>query len=238
MPPNGSTLAGLIQSNINSRMGAIRGYPPLQQKNPHYFVEFCSAVGMGIIAGGPVILYTSTDVGLQGDPFVPGTGSGLGIITDSSFFIEDLYTRIRNYVIQDFGGTAHDPYPPRPGNSGEYLAALCGGIADSFASYYPTVWTLTSVHPQVYMGTGNIEDGQFSGLSAPTIQSDIISGAPDFIGRFWPRLAQAISESYVALIEEHSTGTVTIVGTCIPTGITQICDIMTSAGSGSSGSAS
>jgi hypothetical protein len=177
------------------------------------------------------IAFVTNDTGLSGIPLVPGVGSGTGIITDPTFFVEDLYTRIRSYVIQDFGRTLHDPYPPRPDNSGQFLLALCEGINDAFLSYYPNAWTLASVHPIVYLGSGTINDGQFSGLSAPTIQQDIINGAPNFVGRFWPRLAQAIAESYVALIELHSTGTVTIVGVCIPS-LSQVCSIVGVPGTG------
>jgi len=231
MPASGSTLAASVQSNVNSRIATIRGYAPLTQKNPKYFIEFCQAIGSGIVLGGPTISFTTNDMGQAGAPLVAGVGMGMGIITDSSFFVQDLYTRIRGYVIADFGRTLHDPYPPRPGNSGEYLLALCQGIADAFASYYPTAWTLVSANPQIYMGTGLINNGQFSGLSASAIASAIISAAPDLKGRFWPRLAQAISESYVALIEQHSTGMVTITGSCVP-GPSQVCSIGSSTGNG------
>ena len=104
------------------------------------------------------------------------------------------------------------------------MLALCEGINDALVSYYPTAWTLISTHPDIYMGTGNVVDGSFSGLMATSIQNAIIAGAPNFVGAFWPKLAQAISESYVALIELHSTGTVTITGTCIPS-LAQVCEI-------------
>lgn len=224
MPVIPSAFAALVQSDVDSRMASIRGYHPLSQKNPMYYIEFCQAIGMGIIKAGPVITFITNDSGSAGEPLVPGVGAGIGIITDPNFFIQDLYTRIRNYVIEDFGRTVHDPFPPRPGNSGEYLQALCTGINDAFQQYYPTAWTLVSNHPQIYMGTGLIMDGQFSGLIALAIQSEIIQGAPNFIGRFWPRLAQAVSESYVELIEQHSTGMVTITGVCVD-GVGQICNI-------------
>ena len=215
MPPSGSALAALIRADVDARMAAIAGHHPLQQRNTHYYIELCDAIGNGIIGGGPIINFTTVDAGLAGVPLVEGIGTGIGIITDPTFFVQDLYTRIRDYVIQDFGRTIHDPYLPGPGNSGEYLLALCQGINDALMSYYPTAWTLASIHPQIYMGTGLINDGQFFGLSISAIQAAIIAGAPDFRGRFWPRLAQAIAESYVGLIEQHSTGTVTITGTCI-----------------------
>jgi len=224
MAANGSALAALVQTNVNSRMAAIRGHAPLSQPNPSYYIEFANAIGEGIISGGPVIEFTTADTGNQGDPLVPGIGAGIGIITDPSFFIEDLYTRIRGYIIADFGRTAHEAYPPSSGNSGQYLLALCEGINDSFLTYYPTAWTLVSAHPQIYMGTGMILDGQFSGLIASAIQANITSAASNFTGRFWPRLAQAISESYVALIEQHSTGQVMITGTCESSG-SQTCGI-------------
>jgi hypothetical protein len=224
MPVVGSVLTNLIQTNVDSRMGAIAGHHPLQQKTPLFYIEMCQAIGNGIAMGGPSVSFTSSDVGFTGAPPVPGVGAGVGIVTDPTFFIEDLYTRVRNYVIDDFGRTMHDPYPPTPGNSGEYLQALCQGINDSFISYYTTAWILTSVDPLIYAGTGTINNGDFTGLVAPTIQTQIISGAPNFLGRFWPRLAQAISESYVALIEQHSTGTLTISGVCVPS-LVQVCSL-------------
>ena len=224
MPAIPAALAALVETNVSSRMAAISGHAPLGQQNPAFYIEFAQAIGQGIILGGPLITFTTSDMGLSGVPPIPGVGAGVGIVIDPKFFIEDLYTRIRGYVIQDFGRTAHDPYPPSPGNSGQYLLALCQGINDSLLSYYPIAWTLVSAHPIVYIGTGTISDGQFSGLVAATIQSAIISGAPNFVGKFWPRLAQAISESYVALIEQHSTGTVVISGICVPS-LAQVCAI-------------
>ena len=226
MPVSPSAFAALVQADVDARMSAVRGYHPLEQKNPSYYIEFAQAIGLGIIGGGPTIEFITSDSGNSGTPLVPGTGAGIGIVTDPTFFIEDLYTRVRGYVIDDFGRTQHDPYPPAPGNSGQYLLALCEGINDAIMSYYPTAWTLVSANPQIYMGTGTISNGQFSGLVATAIQALIIAGAPNFIGRFWPRLAQAISESYVALIELHSTGTVTITGTCVPSPVPpQVCNI-------------
>jgi hypothetical protein len=224
MPPNGLTLGGIIQTNVNANMGAISGHFPLSQSNPSYFIELCNSIGQGIISGGPSINFTTNDTGLQGSPLVQGTGTGIGIIVDASFIKPNLYTRIRNYVIADFGRTQHSVFPPPVGNSGQYLEALCNGIADSIASYYTTAWSLNSTHPQIYSGTGLIVDGNFSGIFATTIQGSIQSFATNLVGPFWPRLAQAISEIYVEAIENHSTGTVTITGSCNPS-ITQICGI-------------
>lgn len=226
MAASGEALAALVQSDVDSRMAAVmgRGFHPLSQRNPHYFIELCHAIGTGIISGGPVINFTTNDTGQEGSPLVPGVGNGIGIVTDPSFFVQDLYTRLRGFIIADFGRTTHDAFPPRATNSGQYLLALCEGINDALLAYYPGAWTLVSTHPQIYMGTGLITDGQFSGLSAGAIQGAIIAGAPDFRGRFWPRLCQGIAESYVALIEQHSTGMVTITGTCVPS-ISQICGI-------------
>ena len=231
MAVSGSDLGALIKTNVNTRMTAIQGHSPLGQNNPSYYIEFATAIGTGIVSGAPIISFTTTDTGGQGIPPIPGVGAGVGIVTDPTFFIQDLYTRVRGYIIQDFEKTLHDPYPPSSGNSGEYLLALCKGINDSFLSYYPTAWTLISAHPLIYLGTGLITNGQFSGLTATAIQAAIVSGAPNFVGKFWPRLAQAIAESYVALIEQHSTGTVTITGVCVPSD-SQVCGIGVGVGTG------
>lgn len=231
MPAVPAALAALVLSNVDSRMAAVNGFSPLAAQNPSYFTAMCMAIGKGVIQGGPVISFTTVDTGLMGIPPVPGVGAGVGITTDPSFFIQDLYTRARGYVIADFGKTSHDPFPPGPTNSGQYLLALCKGINDAIMTYYPTAWTLVSAHPTIYQGVGLITNGNFSGLSASAIKSTIVGLAPQLVGPFWPRLAQAVSESYVALIQQHSTGTVTITGVCVP-GITQVCAVP-SVGSGS-----
>lgn len=230
MPAVPAALAALVQSNINTRMMAL-GAKPLAQKNPAFFIEMCTAIGSGIILGAPAIAFTTSDTGMMGVPPIPGAGVGVGIVTDPTFFIEDLYTRLRGYVIADFGQTSHDPYPPGPKNSGQYLLAICNGINDAFLSYYPTAWALVSAHPLIYAGSGTIADGNFSGLVATAIQSTIQGLAPTLVGKFWPRIAQGIAESYTALIEQHSTGTVTIVGVCVPS-LVQVCGVP-SVGTGS-----
>lgn len=219
-----SAFASVVQAKVDARLASVSGHHPLQQKNPRYFIEFCNAIGQGIIQGGPSIAYTTVDTGLSGLPLVPGIGAGIGIITDPEWMIQDLYTRIRNYVVDDFGRTLHEPYPPGNKNSGQYLLALCEGINDAILSYYPTAWILASVHPLIYKGTGIINDGMFSGLVPSQIQSTIQELAPNFIGKFWPRICQAISESYTLLIIQHATGTVTITGACVPD-LTQVCAI-------------
>jgi hypothetical protein len=224
MPAVPAALAALVLTNVNTRMSAVSGTAPLSQKNPSYFTAMCNAIGMGIISGGPVIAFTTSDSGSMGAPPIPGVGSGVGIVPDSSFFVSDLYTRLRGYIVADFGSTSHDAYPPSQGNSGNYLLALCQGVNDAIVSYYPTAWTLVSAHPLIYMGSGTISNGNFTGLVATAIKGAIVSGAPSLQGKFWPRLAQGISESYVALIEQHSTGMVTISGVCVP-GPSQVCGI-------------
>ena len=42
-----------------------------------------------------------------------------------------------------------------------------------FYSYYPTAWILTSVDPLIYAGSGTINNGDFTGLVASTIQTQI-----------------------------------------------------------------
>lgn len=225
----GAALAALVQTNVDARMAAVRGFHPLGQRNPSYYIEMCMAIGNGIITGGPAISFITTDTGNQGAPLVSGVGAGVGIIIDPSFFVQDLYARVMSYIVADFGRTLHDPFPPGATNSGQFLLALCNGINDAFLAYYPTAWTLVSSHPQIYSGSGIISNGQFSGLSAGTIGSTIHGLAPRFIGRFWPRIAQAVAESYVALIQQHATGMVTISGTCVAS-LSQVCGI---GGSGS-----
>lgn len=224
MAVSGSALAALIQTKVDTRMSSVGGHSPLAQADPSYFIAFCEALGKGIIQGGPSISFTTNDTGSKGIPAVTGTGVGMGIVPDATFFIEDAYTRIRGYILADLGSSMHDSYPPGAGNSGEYLLALCQGLNDAFQEYYPTAWTLASTHPAIYAGSGSIVNGHYSGLSDSAIKGAIVSAGSTMQGSFWPKLAQAIAESYVKLIHEHSTGQVTIAGVCVP-GSSQDCGI-------------
>lgn len=225
MPVIPAALSALIEIDIDSEMAkAYNGVHPLAQKDPSYFIAMCTAIGTGIALGGPVISFTTSDSGVMGAPPVPGVGTGVGIVVDSDFFIKDLYTRIRGYIIADFGKTSHDAYPPGAKNSGQYLLAMCTGIGKAIKTNFATAWILTSAHPLIYIGSGTISNGNFFGITAPAIKSAIVAAGPLMKGPFWPRTAQAISESYVEMITQHSTGSVTIVGICVPS-LVQVCGI-------------
>jgi len=224
MPVVGPVLSGLIETNVDSFMGALHGVHPLSQENPAYFIALCTAVGTGIALGSPLITFTTSDSGLTAVPPVPGVGSGIGIVIDDSYFREQIYINARNAILARFGETNHDPYPPSAGNSGEYLDALAHGIAVSVKTHFSTAWILTSAHPQVYQGTGTISDGNFSGLSSSLVKSSIVASGPTLLGIYFPDLAQAIADAYVSTIETMSTGTVTITGVCVPS-ISQVCAV-------------
>jgi hypothetical protein len=224
MPIVPSVLATLITNNVSQNMGSISGNFPVAQQNPSYFLQMCLSIATGIAEGSKGLVFTTNDVGFSGIPPIPGAGAGVGINVDSDFFTQDLYSRIRGYIVEQYGNTTHEIYPPSTGNSGEYLLALAKGISDSVKFHFSTAWILTSTHPLVYSGTGTIGKGNFSGLIDTGIQSLILSGSPTLQGPFWPNIAKAISESYVATITQNSTGTVNIIGFCVPS-LSQVCGI-------------
>jgi hypothetical protein len=227
MPVIPTVLSALIQTNINANLAALNGQGPLAQKDPSYFIAMCTAIGTGIATGSPLITFTSSDTGMMGVPPIPGAGTGVGIVVDGSFFEQDLYTRIRGFIIADFGSTTHDAYPPGPMNSGQNLLAVCKGVSDAIVTNFATAWTLTSVDPTIYIGSGMIQNGDFSGLVATAVSGPMVSAAPTLKGAFWPRICQGIAESYVAAIEQHSTGSITLVGVCVPS-LAQVCGLPSS----------
>lgn len=234
MPAIPSVLASLIQSEINKEVKTIssNGRGPLEQQNPSYFTAMCTALGRGIAVGSPMIQFTTVDTGASGAPPVPGIGTGVGIVVDADFMEKEIYNTIRQYTVQDFGKTTHDPHPPALDNSGIYLQAICKGIASAVKQHYTTAWMLTSSHSIVYIGSGQILKGHFSGLQSELVKSQIVSQGPTLKGKFWPRMAQAIAEAYVKTIETQSTGQVTIAGICVPS-LAQICGLpMSGTGTG------
>jgi len=224
MPVVPAALIALIKTDIAANMVAISGTDPLEQQDPSYFIEMCTAIGTGIATGTPLVNFVTTDTGQSGVPPVPGVGTGIGITVDDIDMEEQIYTSARDFVIEDFGETTHDAFPPGSNNSGKFLDALSTGVASAVKSHFSTAWVLTSAHPLVYAGSGLIGPGDFSGMSISAVKSAIVPEAPRFVGPYWPRLAEAIATGYVQSIEQKGTGTVTIVGVCVPS-ITQLCGI-------------
>jgi hypothetical protein len=223
MPIIPDLLGILITTKVSSKMKSISNVSPLQQKNPSYFMEMCTGIGKGIAMGTPVISFMTTDSGLSGIPPAPAPGSGVGIIVDAQHMSEQMYTLARNSVISEFKETASDPWPPKKGNSGEFLKAITDGVSEAIQEHFQTAWTLSSVHNMIYMGTGEIKPGGFFGLSADLVAQSIVQSSPSLKGGFWPKAAESIAKGYVKSIQEKATGVVSITGVCVPPA--QVCGI-------------
>jgi hypothetical protein len=229
MPVSPQALTALITEKINSKMMAIDGMGPLAGKNTTYYLAFCKAIGTGIAQGTPTVLFTTQDSGSMGAPPIPGAGVGLGIMVDDAYMSQQIYTQCRSMVISMYQKTNNVEYPPSDGTNGKYLLAVAEGIAESVKELYAVSWALASVNPLVYMGTGNITNGNFTLPTAALIPNLILSnGAPLLQQKgFWPTMAQVIGQVYADTIQNHSTGMVNIIGVCVPS-LSQVCGIPSS----------
>lgn len=223
MPIIPPVLSALILKNISSKMESISKTNPLNQKNPSYFMEMCMAIGNGIALGTPAISFTTTDSGLSGLPPAPAPGSGVGIIVDAEHMSQQMYTLSRDSVIAEFKETKSDPWPPKKGNSGEFLKAITDGVSEAIKEHFATAWTLSSIHNMIYMGTGEVKPGSFFGLSADLVKQSIIAASPTLKGQGWPMMVDSIAKGYVASIQEKATAQVNITGVCVPPA--QVCGI-------------
>lgn len=229
----GSELGELIMRNMREKYKSISGYDPIGPQNPkpHFFVKFCMGIGKGIATGTPSISFKTIDVGAGGAPAVNGSGIGKGIKVNSEHMSEMIYTKIRNKILQTYGKTNHGPWPVRD-ESGVWLKAMTDSIAEAIKEHYGKSIVLSSSHPLVYIGTGKIMEGGFSGIKEQAVTSAIISETSGFNGGFWPTMAQQISLGYIESIHKKATGIVTITGTCSP-GESQVCGIPVSGAQGS-----
>lgn len=237
MAVNGELLAALVMSKMDQKFKTVRQYNgPLAQQNPAFFIEYCQAIGKGIIQGNPVINFATVDTGVRGTPLVAGAGMGLGVIVDTNAFTKLLYTEIRNQSIATYGKTAHpawcdewakkdDPTPPPAGhcslennqyNPYNFLTATCEAISEAVSEHYAQLRVLTSANPQVYMGTAVVPKGGFFGANPVAVGSAIQGLGPSMVGSFWPILCMAIGTAYSRAIMEESTGELVISGACIP----------------------
>lgn len=214
MAVNGAALAALIKTKMDTKFKTVVSYSgPLAQQNPSYFIQFCDALGNGIIQGNPVINFTSNDTGIKGTPPVVGVGVGVGVIVDTAWFTNALYAEIRSKVIDNHGSTNHPSSPQGPYN---FLTAVCEAISEGVTTHYASARILQSTHQVVYAGAGAIMNGGFSGVSASGVASAIQGLGSNMQGSFWPILCQAVGKIYSDAIQLHSTGTVTITGVCVP----------------------
>lgn len=231
MPMITPALIGLITNNVANNIKSLCGHSPLESRASIYFTQLCKAIGTGIGDGTPSLSFTTSDTGFTGLPPVPGTGQGKGIEVDAEYMSEKIYNNIRKSILDKYGSTSHEAWPPSSGNSGEYLRAFSDGISKAVKEQYKTCWTLNSNHPMIYSGDGDInpmQGNKFTGIQEAAVKSLILSNRGMLKGEFLEYFAQGIAAGYQDAIETKSTGKVTITGICIilvPPAGSQLCGI-------------
>jgi len=220
----GSVLSLLIQAKVDAKFQEIPGaVSPLAQTNPNFFIDMCNAIAVGIADTTTVINFVTSDTGLSALPLVPGVGASVGLVVDDVFFTEKMYKEVRVQSVLAFGSTGHPVFPPDPNTS--FLEKLCEGIGEAIKEHFATVYTLTSSHAIIYLGTGNANEGDFSGLVAATTETAIFGAATILVGTFWPKLAKAIGIAYVDTILNHTiSNSITITAVCVPS-VSQTCEL-------------
>lgn len=212
MPLISVKLGELIKTKMIENLSSIDGVNPSAQSNPEYFNAFCFGIANGIANGTKGLAFKTLDTGLINPLGGSGIGLGKSINFNSEYMIKTAYENIRSEVIDIFGKTVHDPYPPTAKNSGQYLLAIIKSVSESIKEMFLTDLVLTSQHFPVCSGTGIIEMGGFNGLSADTIKQLILSAVPLFKGQFWPNFVTILVNSYVDTVHNHSTASVVITG--------------------------
>jgi hypothetical protein len=211
----------------NARVPGRANYNgPLAQPNPQYFMKYAQGVATGIAIGTPSVNFITADTGVMGAPPIPGAGAGIGIIVDALYFEKTCYSLIQQALQAKYNGTSViEPYASlTPTSNGVYLKAICQALGEAIKEHYATCWTLTSVHPLIYIGTGLIVDGAFSGIQQNLVSSSIMGQLSGFNGDFLQTMIDQIALAYKMTIEKMSTGQVAIVGVCVPSP-GQICGI-------------
>lgn len=226
MPMVPQALIAMITKNVAENLKKVSGHSPLESKSPVYFMQMCKAIGTGIAGGTKVLNFETKDQGFKGDPPIPGAGTGMGIEIDESFMSEKIYTNIRKSILKKYKQTSHAPWPPPNDNSGAFLKAFSDGIAKAVKDHYKIAWVLTSVHPNVYSGSGKAS--KFKGVMAPAVKGLIVANKGMLKGEFFPHFAQGVAEGYQEAVEKTAKANITITGICIiitpPAGY-QLCNI-------------
>lgn len=112
---DGQVLSLLLQQKLDCKFKRVREYKgPLAQKNTTYFINFCDGIAKGVVNGSLVINFHTADIGIGGTPPVQGKGEGIGIIIDVPYFVEHLYTELRDKIIDSHKRTVYPAWCPEP----------------------------------------------------------------------------------------------------------------------------
>lgn len=213
MPLSGSSLSDLMKGHVDQNIKSIDGPGPLGQSDPSYFEQMMEAIGKGTVEGTSGIL---TFVATNPPPPVPTPPySAQGLIFDAAYFEKTLYNKLRTLSLSISGSTLHDPYPPSKGNSGEFLKAMCAGLATALKVHFLNAPELVS--PQTSPSSSKIDKGQFSGLIPAVISQNIISKASNLNGVFFPQFSLAYASVYTITV--HTKVESKEEGNWVPNGI-------------------
>lgn len=208
----------------------IPGYNgPLNARNPAYFREMIEGVAKGL-ASVKTLNGVTQDEGLGALPLIPGTGQGMGLAINEDKFTQELYTGIRQSLLDRFGSTNHEPWDP----GSNYLKAICQAISSSLSQVYLTNWEIVSSHPMIYKGEALIEEGSISGVSENSVSSTILSSTPRLKGLAWPIMVNALALAFQTTIHTYTMSQeIEIEGECVPSTVPlQTCNIADQQGTG------
>jgi hypothetical protein len=208
----GASLAALMKTHVDQKIKSVGGPGPLGQSDPSYFSKMMSAIGEGTIegtAGTLSFVSTNPPPPVPTSPFV-----GTGLIFDADYFEKTLYNKLRTLSLTLSGQTLHDPYPPSPKNSGEYLKAICSGLGTAIKIH---LLLATLLSPQTSPSSSKINKGQFSGLVPTAISQNIMSKASNLKGVFFPQFALAYANVYTLTV--HTKTESKTAGNWVPGGI-------------------
>ena len=212
MALSGDGLSALMKTHVHTKIKTVGGPGPLGQSNSTYFNQMMEAIGGGTISG---TAGTLSFVSSNSPPPVPTPPfTGLGLIFDADYFEKTLYNKLRTLSLSISGRTLHDPYPPKKGNSGEYLRAICAGLGIAIKKHFASNATLTS--PLTSPSSSKIEKGQFSGLVPDSISQLIMAKASNLRGQFFPQFSLAYASVYTITV--HTKTESKIEGNWVPGG--------------------
>lgn len=207
------------------------------RSNTSYYQDMTQAIGKGIAQSINVAGFTTLDDGLGGAPYVGGTGTGLGIMPDRETLTREIYVRIRQKsktFAQGLGtDTGHPiwdrPYEIPPGYllpfsplDNNALFIFAKGIAESVYECFSTQIILTSNHPFVYLGQGDVDT--YTNIDSSIISGKIFTNSSTLQGPMWPQICDAIGEALDFTLQNHTEAQVIITGTC-NSGTSQVCAI-------------
>jgi hypothetical protein len=199
-------LSEKVKSLFRAKVKALMNHDIYSNPQPQYMHMFFDSVCHAFVINTSGKMNILTVDKATTEALIPSPTTYQGLLMPPAAYSETLYNRLRTQTLSMFGKTLHDPWPPRKGNSGEMLKALCEAYAEGIYDIYKRKADLIITHALQHPLETKVESIVFINSSTPNIMKSMIIGASPLLkGQFWPVFVENMVDEFCLQLTKKST---------------------------------